>query len=130
MNIWVLVIDTDEATRCSVATILNDAGYSAVTAGSGLEGLRLWEETQPELVIADTTLPGRDGIDVMMALRGSGAEVKILAMTGFHRHGNIDIAETLCRLGADDVLLKPLAPEVLLAKVDRLISLPPAQSAA
>ncbi len=130
MNIWVLVVDDDEAVRRGVALILNGAGYCAIAAGSGSEALRLCQETEPELVIADVTMPARDGIDTMMELRRSGAEVKILAMTGPRQQGSVDVAEMLRRLGADDVVLKPLEPEVLLAKVDRLISLPAALTAA
>lgn len=130
MNIWVLVIDDDEATRRSVTDILNDAGYSAIAASSGGDGLRLWEETRPELVVADLAMPARDSIDTMMALRRSGPPVKLLAMTGLPHQGSADLAETLRRLGADDVVHKPLEPEVLLAKVDRLVSLSAAQSAA
>lgn len=130
MNIWVLVIDDDEATRRSVADILSAAGYSAIAVASGSEGLRLWQETQPDLVVIDATMPSRDGIDAIMEMRREGPAAKILATTGFRPSGSVDVIETLCRLGADDVLLKPFEPEVLLAKVDRLVSLPAALTAA
>jgi DNA-binding response OmpR family regulator len=130
MNIWLLVVDDDEAIRRGIAKTLNDAGYSVIAAGNGSEALRLCQETEPELVITDVAMPVRDGIDTLMELRRSGAEVKILAMTGGRQPGSVDVAETLRRLGADDVLLKPFEPEVLLAKVDRLISLPAALTAA
>lgn len=130
MNIWILVIDDDEATRRSITTLLNDAGYSAIAAGSGSEGVRLWEETEPELVIADVMPTMRDSIDTIVELRRGGSEAKILAMAGLRHAGSADIAELLRQLGADDVLLKPCEPEVLLAKVDRMICLPAAQSAA
>jgi len=130
MSVCVLVIDDSEAVRRSVEQILSDAGYFAIIASSGSEGLRLWQETMPELVIADVMMPERDGIEMMMEMRREDPTVKILAMTGFRHSGSVDFPEMLRRLGADDVLLKPLAPEVLLAKVDRLVSLPAALTAA
>lgn len=130
MSSCVLVIDDSEAVRRSVERILADAGYFAIVASSGGEGLRLWQETQPELVVADVMMPERDGIELMMEMRRQDPAVKILAMTGFRHSGSVDFTEMLRRLGADDVLLKPLAPEVLLAKVDRLVSRPAALTAA
>jgi len=130
MTVCVLVIDDSEAVRRSVEQILSDAGYFAIVASSGSEGLRLRQETMPELVIADVMMPERDGIELMMEMRRQDPAVKILAMTAFRHSGSVDFPEMLRRLGADDVLLKPLAPEVLLAKVDRLASLPAALTAA
>jgi DNA-binding response OmpR family regulator len=130
MNIWVLVIDDDEPARRGVARLLNDAGYSVMVAGNGGEGLRLCQETEPDLVIIDVAMPVRDGIDTLIELRSSGAAAKILATTGLRHGGSVDIAEMLRRVGADDVALKPCEPEVMLAKVDRLVSLPAAQTAA
>jgi DNA-binding response OmpR family regulator len=129
MNIWVLVVDDDEAMRRGIARLLSEAGYSTMAVASA-EALRLCQETEPELVIADVAPPLSDGVDTMMELRRSGVVAKILAMSGLRPQGGVDVAETLLRLGADDVLLKPFEPEVLLAKVDRLVSLPFALTAA
>ncbi|HXZ00593.1 MAG TPA: response regulator [Stellaceae bacterium] len=130
MTISVLVVD-DSKTLCrSLGTLLSEAGYSAATARSGEEGLRLWQEIQPELVITDVMMPERDGIEMIMDIRRHRPQAKILAMTAFRHSGTVDFADMLRRLGADDVLIKPFAPEVLLTKVDRLISLPTALFAA
>jgi CheY-like chemotaxis protein len=128
-NVWVLVVDDDEAARRAVARLLSEAGYSTM-ATSSLEALRLSQETEPELVITDVPLPLSDGVETMMDLRRSGSAAKILAMSGSAGQAGVELAEALLRLGADDVLLKPFAPEVLLAKVDRLVTLPSALTAA
>ncbi len=125
MSICVLVIDDSKVVRRLVETTLSEAGYSAVAASDGSEGMQLWRETQPALVITDIMMPERDGIETMIEIRRHCPQAKILAMTGFRHSGSVDFAEMLRRLGADDVLIKPFAPEVLLAKVDRLISLEP-----
>ncbi|MGO8917062.1 MAG: response regulator [Stellaceae bacterium] len=124
MSMSVLVIDDSKTIRRSVETLLTEAGYSVVVAGHGDEGTRLWQEIAPELIITDVMMPERDGIELMMEIRRHRPQAKILAMTGFHHSGSVDFVEMLRRLGADDVLIKPFAPEVLLTKVDRLVSLP------
>lgn len=127
MSICVLVIDDSKVVRRTVETTLTEAGYFAVAASDGSEGMRVWKETRPGLVITDIMMPECDGIEMMMEIRQHCPQAKILAMTGFRHSGSVDFAEMLRRLGADDVLIKPFAPEVLLAKVDRLISLSPAE---
>jgi DNA-binding response OmpR family regulator len=93
--------------------------------------VQVWQEMQPELVVTDIMMPERDGIETMIEIRRHCPQAKILAMTGFRHSGSVDFGEMLRRLGADDVLIKPFDPEVLLAKVDRLVSRDPtARSAA
>ncbi len=125
MSMCVLVIDDSKTVRLTIETTLTEAGYAAIAAANGSEGVRLWQEARPDLVITDIMMPERDGIETIMEIRRSCAQAKILAMTGFCHTGSVDFAEMLRRLGADDVLIKPFGPEVLLAKVDRLISLDP-----
>lgn len=129
MTISVLVIDDSKTVRRSVETLLTDAGYRVMAAGHG-DGIRLWQELRPELIVTDIMMPERDGIEMMMEIRRHCPETRILAMSGFRHSGSVDFAEMLRRLGADDVLDKPFAPEVLLTKVDRLACLPTALTAA
>lgn len=127
MSIRVLVIDDSAVMRRLVMMTLNDAGYAAYSASDGEEGMRLWQQTEPELVITDIMMPERDGIETIMEIRRHRPRAKILAMTGFRHSGSVDFAEMLQRLGADDVLVKPFDPEVLLTRVDRLISREPVE---
>ena len=122
MSVRVLIIDDSKVVRRSVEHSLAGAGYSVVAAADGSEGVRLWQETQPELVITDIMMPERDGIETMMEIRRHCPQAKIVAMTGFRHSGSVDFPEMLRRLGADDVLTKPFAPDVLLAAVDRLLA--------
>ncbi|HZB91027.1 MAG TPA: response regulator [Stellaceae bacterium] len=130
MSFSVLIIDDSKVVRRAVEATLTAAGYGVLAAANGNEGMQLWEETQPGLVITDIMMPERDGIETIMEIRRQRPQAKILAMTGFHHSGSVDFGEMLRRLGADDVLLKPFDPEVLLAKVDRLINLGPVELSA
>jgi DNA-binding response OmpR family regulator len=130
MSIRVLVIDDSRVVRRTVEATLKEAGYAAIAAADGREGVQVWQEMQPELVVTDIMMPERDGIETMIEIRRHCPQAKILAMTGFRHSGSVDFGEMLRRLGADDVLIKPFDPEVLLAKVDRLVSRDPAARSA
>jgi DNA-binding response OmpR family regulator len=125
MTTSILVIEDSKALRLIVEHSLSQAGYRVTSAQDGSEGVRLWEETQPELVITDIMMPERDGIETIREIRRQKPHAKILAMTGFYRSGSIDFPEMLRRLGADDVLTKPFLPKALLAKVDAMLKRPP-----
>lgn len=125
MTTSILVIEDSKALRLIVEHSLSQAGYRVTSAEDGSEGVRLWEETQPELVITDIMMPERDGIETIREIRRQKPHAKILAMTGFYHSGSIDFADMLRRLGADDVLTKPFLPKALLAKVDAMLKRPP-----
>jgi DNA-binding response OmpR family regulator len=125
MSSSVLVIEDSKVVRLSVERSLAAAGYDVVAAQDGSEGMRLWQEAQPDLVITDIMMPQRDGIETIMEIRRLSPQAKILAMTGFRHTGSVDFAEMLRNLGADDVLTKPFASEVLLAKVDAMLKRAP-----
>jgi len=120
MSIRVLVIDESPVVRGAAERSLIEAGYEAISAADGREGLRVWREVHPDLVVADIMMPQRDGIETIMSIRRQQPGAAILATTCFSHGGTIDFPGLLRRLGADDVLAKPFAPETLLEKVDRL----------
>jgi DNA-binding response OmpR family regulator len=121
----ILVIEDSKALRLFVGHSLSEAGYTVMSAQDGSEGVRLWQERQPELVITDIMMPERDGIETIQVIRRQNPHAKILAMTGFCRSGSIDFPDMLRCLGADDVLTKPFLPKALLAKVDAVLKRPP-----
>jgi two-component system, OmpR family, response regulator len=69
---------------------------------------------QPDLIILDVMLPGKDGFDVCKEIRASGNKVPIIILTA--REEDFDQVLGL-ELGADDYLAKPIQPRVLLARI-------------
>jgi len=121
MSASILVIEDSRALRLIVEHSLLEAGYTVTSAVDGSEGMRLWHQTRPELVITDIMMPERDGIETIQEIRREAPQAKILAMTGYSCSGSIDFPEMLRRLGADDVLTKPFLPKALLAKVRAML---------
>jgi len=130
MTTSILVIEDSKTLRLAVEHSLSEAGYNVTTAPDGFEGMRLWHETRPELVITDIMMPERDGIETIQEIRRKAPQAKILAMTGYCRAGSIDFPDMLRRLGADDVLTKPFLPNALLAKVKAVLKSAPFRTSA
>lgn len=109
----ILVIEDDLHIANLLRVYLKREGYEAHMANDGREGLRLFGEIEPDLVVLDLMLPGLHGRDVCRAIRTRSA-VPIIMLTALDDER--DVIEGL-DLGADDYITKPFKPAVLLARV-------------
>jgi CheY-like chemotaxis protein len=118
----VLVIDDDEEHRTLVREILSRAGHQIAEAAGGAQGLRLFGQVRPDLVLTDISMPGLDGHDVISALRVADAAVPIIAISG---GGAVEKDELLIRaaeLGAVEVITKPFDYTQLVGAVGRALA--------
>jgi two-component system, OmpR family, response regulator MprA len=118
MKAHILVVDDDTRITDLLRRILAYEGYSVTVAASGTEALDRALERPPDLVVLDIMLPGLDGLEVARRLRAAGDHVPILMLTA--RDAVVDRVQGL-EMGADDYLVKPFAPEELLARVKALL---------
>src|SRR6185436_21181462 len=100
----ILHIEDDPANRLLVRKLLQAAGHEVTDAGDGLEGVRLACAQRPDLVLVDLNIPGLDGFEVALRLRGEAslAGVPIVAITA---EGD---RETSLAVGCDGFLQKPI----------------------
>jgi two-component system response regulator MprA len=96
---------------------LRAEGYEVVGAADGGEALAAVERSVPDLIILDVAMPGVDGLAACRRLRAKGLALPILLLTA--RDSVADRVDGL-DAGADDYLVKPFAPEELLARVRAL----------
>ena len=118
MKAHLLVVDDDPRITDLLRRILAYEGYSVAVAASGKAALNSTLEHAPDLVILDVMLPGIDGLEVARRLRAAGDNVPILMLTA--RDAISDRVKGL-ETGADDYLVKPFAPEELVARVKALL---------
>lgn len=118
MAYLVLVIDDEEGIRDSLRGILEDEGYEVITSESAEEGLRIFDEQSPDLVLLDIWLPGMDGIEALKRIRDRRPSVPVIMISG---HGTIELAVKAAKLGAYDFLEKPLSLERVIITVKRAI---------
>ena len=109
----ILVIDDDPNLRSLMRLALTTAGYTAVTAHDGAEGLRSLEEYHPDLVLLDVMMPDLDGWEVCQRIR-TFSGVPIIFLTALQVEQ--DKAKGL-DLGADDYIVKPFHQAELRARV-------------
>ncbi|MEO8971147.1 MAG: response regulator transcription factor [Ktedonobacteraceae bacterium] len=118
MKAHILVVDDDPRITDLLRRVLAYEGYSVAIAASGNEALTRTLERPPDLIVLDIMLPGIDGLEVARRLRAAGDNVPILMLTA--RDAVTDRVEGF-KTGADDYLVKPFAPEELVARVMALL---------
>ena len=103
----VLIIDDDAVIRLTVRKTLSKSGFLTVEASDGIEGLALFEETCPDLVMLDVMMPGPDGFSVCRSVRAlpHGRITPVVFMTGLNDTRSINMAYDI---GATDFITKPI----------------------
>jgi CheY-like chemotaxis protein len=101
--------------------VLREAGHDVATAREGQHPLALIRASAPDLLITDIYMPGTDGIEVLLELRGSCPDLPIVAMSTGATDVRIDQLTAAKLLGAAAVLEKPFSAGELLRLVDRIL---------
>jgi signal transduction histidine kinase len=112
----ILVIDDDDILREMVVTVLRGAGYIALEAGDGAEGIALAQSDSPDLIICDILMGKVDGFSVLERLRTiiTTATIPFVIMTSLSDRESVRKGMVG---GADDYLIKPFSLNDLLAAV-------------
>jgi DNA-binding response OmpR family regulator len=114
MNDRILLVEDDPKLAGLIEEELILEGYQVTVAQSGLDGLTIARNIQPDLLILDWMLPGISGLDLCLRLRSTGIQVPIIMLTA-----KDEIPDRVAGLnaGADDYVTKPFSIEELLARV-------------
>ena len=109
----ILLVEDNQLLSASIAEYLEVEGFSVSVEANGIIAQQRILNEQPDLVILDLMLPGRDGVSICRQVRDSYSGY-ILMFTA--KEDEIDQIIGL-EIGADDYLIKPVKPRLLLAKV-------------
>ena len=110
----VLIIDDDPDIRDVVQCSLElTANWRVSQAASGLEGVRLAQELQPDGILLDLMMPGMDGTATARALSADGSRVPVVLLTAKH----VDDAFVAAIPGVTATLAKPFDPLTLHAQI-------------
>lgn len=116
----ILLVEDDPQTRAGYAEFLEIGGFRVSQADSAEQALAQVFERQPDAVVTDIALPGRDGFALAAALRGQPGthDIPIVAMTAYWATDATDRAR---RSGITAILSKPCQPEHLIAELKRVL---------
>jgi len=109
----VLVVDDDVALSEMIGIVLRAEGFEPVFCADGDQALAAFRSSQPDLVLLDLMLPGKDGTEVCRQIRAESG-VPIVMLTA--KSDTVDIVLGL-ESGADDYIPKPFKPKELVARV-------------
>jgi DNA-binding response OmpR family regulator len=115
MNI--LIVEDEAKLSSAIRKGLESERYSVSVASTGEEGFFLISNQKFDLLVLDVMLPGRDGLEILTALRKRGFSVPVLFLTS--KDAVEDRVKGL-EAGADDYLVKPFAFSELVARIKAL----------
>ncbi|MGA2503984.1 MAG: response regulator transcription factor [Anaerolineales bacterium] len=113
----ILIIDDEPKLARSLALILQRAGYRVTTAATAREGLQFLQAGAFDLVFLDIKLPDQSGIQLLPQIRNLYPDMPVVILTA---HASLETAIEAVRAGASDYLLKPIDPEAILARVNKI----------
>jgi two-component system nitrate/nitrite response regulator NarL len=119
----ILIVDDDRHSRALISRVLRRVGYTTHEVETGEEALAVAKRERPALVVLEVLLPGVSGFEVCRELKDEfGEALPIVFVSGTRTESGDRVAGLL--VGGDDYLVKPFDPNVLLARVRRLLPAP------
>jgi two-component system, OmpR family, response regulator len=116
----ILVVDGDTETCAALVSPLERAGYRTVCAETGEAALECARAEAPALALIEICLPGISGYEVCRQLRATFGDALPIVFMSAERTESYDRVAGLL-LGADEYLAKPIAPDELVIRIERLV---------
>ena len=113
----ILVIDDDKNQLFVLEQYLEKAGYQVISAINGMEGLKLLESADYDLVITDINMPYVSGIGVISSLKGKHPNIPAVAVTGYGE----EPLEAAKEKKANVMLSKPFEMSTLIGHIEKLL---------
>ena len=117
----ILIVDQNETIRKLLSAELEAEGYLVATAEDGLQALQMIFNDKPNLIISGLMLPKIDGLTLIKELK-SQLDTRFIPIIIFTKKDEMESEVEVIEAGADDYLVRPVAPKRLLAKVKRLLN--------
>lgn len=118
----ILVIDDEADIRGLLRLALEEAGYLVREACEGEEGLAMAKRESCALAIVDLFMPGKEGLETILALRRELPAIKLIAISG--GSGHPDLLDAAAAFGANRTIHKPFELDAVLTSIAALLEKP------
>ena len=114
----ILIIDDDPNIRKYLERTLAKYGFNPASSADGERGFQRFMEEHFDLIITDLIMPDISGLEVLKRIKESAPDTPVIIISGL---GTTEDVIKALRNGADDYLVKPLEPEIVLHAIDRVM---------
>jgi two-component system nitrogen regulation response regulator NtrX len=115
----ILIVDDEPSILQSLSGLLSDEGFEVLTATNGYEALKIVDTEFPDLVLLDIWMPGIDGIETLKEIKKDNPYIQIIIISG---HGTIETAIKATKLGAFDLIEKPLSIDKIIVAINNALN--------
>ncbi len=115
----ILIVDDEKNYHTIIGEILQEEGYTSLTASSGMEALDILNNNLIDLILTDVKMPGMDGIKLLEKVKEINPDIPVIIMTAY---GSVEKAVEAMHKGAYTFILKPFENQTLIAHIAKAIS--------
>jgi len=115
----ILIVDDEPSILQTLSGLLSDEGFEVTTAANGYEALKIIDAESPDLVLLDIWMPGIDGIETLKEIKKENPTIQVIIITG---HGTIETAVNATKLGAYDLIEKPLSIDKVIVAINNALN--------
>lgn len=115
----ILIVDDESSILKSLSGLLSDEGFEVQTATNGYEALKIIDAESPDLVLLDIWMPGIDGIETLKEIKKNNPYIQVIIISG---HGTIETAVKATKLGAFDLIEKPLSIDKVIVAINNALN--------
>ena len=117
----ILLVDDDDQFRTMLSEVLTLCGHKVQQASDGQQASNLYGVHPTDLVITDLVMPGKEGLELILELKHSYSEAKIIAMSDGRRQGNREYLKMAKAFGAKQALAKPFSHQEILDAISQVL---------
>jgi two-component system NtrC family response regulator len=115
----ILIVDDEKNYPMIISAVLEEEGYTTLTASSGMEALDILNQKWVDLVLTDVKMPGMSGIQLLEQIKLINPDIPVIIMTAY---GSVEKAVEAMHKGAYTFILKPFENQTLIAHIEKAIS--------
>lgn len=115
----ILLIDDEPDFLAALGERMRNRGLNVATAASATEAIHKAEKETYDVLVLDLNMPGMDGLEALKILKGNNPQIHVIILTG---HATVENGISAMLSGAEEILEKPSNVDVLLRKIEKLVT--------